>query len=51
MENKCRMWHRLVKVAPLLNDPILHGGLENANVWRLAFLLNYSKNAWGFFLR
>jgi hypothetical protein len=24
------VWHLLVKVAPLLNDTIKHGGLENA---------------------
>jgi hypothetical protein len=29
--------HRLVKVVvPLLNDPILHGGLENANLFPMS---------------
>jgi hypothetical protein len=27
------LWHRLMKVAPLLNDPIKHGGLENADIF------------------
>jgi hypothetical protein len=27
------VWHLLVKVAPLLNDPIKHGGLENADTF------------------
>jgi hypothetical protein len=26
-------WHLRVKVAPLLNDPIKHGGLENADIF------------------
>jgi hypothetical protein len=27
------VWHLLVKVAPLLNDPIKHGGLEIADIF------------------
>jgi len=27
------VWHRLVKVCPKLNDPIKHGGMENADIF------------------
>ena len=27
------VWHRLVSVRPSLNDPIKHGGMENADIF------------------
>ena len=27
------VWHRLVKVSPSPNDPIKHGGMENADIF------------------
>ena len=29
------VWHRLVKVRPKLNDPIKHGGMENADIFNV----------------